>query len=471
MTPSGSAQRPFARVSVRRRLLATLLVLFVAGTAVLALMLRGYARQAADASYDQLLQASALSMADSLQLVQGRWQMDMPYAALELLAQAPRDRVFYRVTDLDGAPIAGYGDAPAPPRAPGPAGPVYFDAVYRGEPVRFAALQRQLAGPEQTTAAVVQVGQTRLAREALAADIVWRGSLALLAFAATVIAVAWWGVHRALAPVARVERDLAAREAADLRPLGTPVPAELEHLVRALDDFMARLADNQDALRLFIAEAAHQLRTPLAALRAQLQLALEDDDPAERQRSLQAVQRNAERLSRLVNQLLSDASVNHRGALRQYESVELAAVLRQAVHDSVPMAEPRPDVRLALPDTSACIRGDALMLREAVKNLIDNALRHGDPAAGPIEVSLQREGESWCIVVADRGPGIAPAFAQTAFERFSRGPQARADGAGLGLAIVRRAVEGQGGTVTLANRAGGGLAVTLRLAESHGHAS
>ncbi len=457
------ASRARPRVSVRRRLFTTLLLLFLAGVAALALMLRGYAQQAADASYDQLLQASALSMADSLQLVQRRWEMDMPYAALELLAQAPQDRVFYRIADAGGTHIAGYADLPAPPGRSGLA-PVFFDAPYQGETVRFVALHRQLAGPEQTADAVIQVGQTRLARESLASDIVLRGSLALLLFALAVVGIAWWGVRRALAPVGRVERELARREASDLRPLSTPVPEELDHLVTTLDAFMARLADNLDTLRLFIAEAAHQLRTPLAALRAQVQIALDEDDPDEQRRSLQAVLRNAERLSRLVNQLLSDASVNHRSNLRQFEPVDLVRILRQAVNDSVPMADPQPDVRLELGGlTQAAFEGDALMLREAVKNLIDNALRHGTPEAGPIDITLAPQDAGWRITVADHGPGIPPAQAHTVFERFARGPQARAEGAGLGMAIVRRAIEGHGGTVDLSNRVEGGLIVTIHL--------
>lgn len=446
-----------------------LLALFVAGLGALYLLVRGYAQQTADTTYDQLLRASVLSLTDSLQLVQGEWQMDMPYAALALLEQAPRDRVFYRVTAADGALISGYADLPAPPgrNTEASAETQLFTATYQGQPVRVAWMERKIAGPRATEAARIQVAQTREARNALAASILWRGTLTLIGFTAAALALAYWGLQRSLAPIQRIERELAARSASDLHPIGAPVPEELDTLVQTLDGFMARLSENLDTLRLFIAEAAHQLRTPLAALHAQMEVALDEDDPSEQRRSLLAVLRNAEKLSRLVNQLLSDASVIHRSNLRRFEPVDLAELLGQAVYDTVPQAEPRPDVRLHLPDSGhggPCrIAGDSLMLREAFKNLIDNALRHGASKGGPIDIRLDLEESRWRVTVADHGPGIAPALAQSAFERFSRGPNPRTPGAGLGLSIVKRVADSHGGDLNLSNRPGGGLQAVMRL--------
>jgi len=238
-------------------------------------------------------------------------------------------------------------------------------------------------------------------------------------------------------------------------------------LVHSLDGFMARLSENLDTLRLFIAEAAHQLRTPLAALHAQMEVALDEEDPAEQRRSLLAVLRNAEKLSRLVNQLLSDASVIHRSNVRQFQPVDLAELLRQAVYDTVPQADPQPDVRLLLPAHAAgsppTMLGDSLMLREAFKNLIDNALRHGATEDGHIDVRLEPLDEGWRIAVSDQGPGIPPALANAAFERFVRGPNPRAPGAGLGLSIIKRVVDIHQGRLALSNRVGGGLDAVVTL--------
>lgn len=470
----GTEPVPSRRISVRRRLLAMLLALFVVGLGALYLLVRGYAQQTADTTYDQLLRASVLSMADSLQLVQGEWQMDMPYAALALLEQAPRDRVFYRVAAADGALISGYADLPAPPAhgADASADTQLFTATYQDQPVRVAWMERKIAGPRATETALIQVAQTREARNALAASILWQGTLTLIGFTAAALALAYWGLQRSLSPIQRIERELAARSAAELHPIAAPVPEELDTLVHSLDGFMARLSENLDTLRLFIAEAAHQLRTPLAALHAQMEVALDEEDPAEQRRSLLAVLRNAEKLSRLVNQLLSDASVIHRSNVREFGPVNLADLLSQAVYDTVPQADPQPDVRLQLPDTAdgapPHIAGDSLMLREAFKNLIDNALRHGASADGHIDVRLERDDAGWRITVADQGPGIPAALAQSAFERFSRGPNPRTPGAGLGLSIIKRVVDIHHGRLSLSNRPGGGLeAVVLLPASAH----
>lgn len=468
------------RISVRRRLLAMLLALFAVGLGALYLLVRGYAQQTADTTYDQLLRASVLSMADSLQLVRGEWQMDMPYAALALLEQAPRDRVFYRVAAGDGALVSGYADLPPPPGqdsadADAAAGdsPRLYAAAYQGEPVRIAWMERKIAGPRSAESAVIQVAQTREARNALAENILLQGTLALVGFTAAALALAYWGLQRSLFPIQRIERELAARSASDLHPITAPVPEELDTLVHSLDGFMARLSDNLDTLRLFIAEAAHQLRTPLAALHAQMEVALDEEDPAEQRRSLLAVLRNAEKLSRLVNQLLSDASVIHRSNVRQFQPVNVADLLSQAVHDTVPQADPQPDVRLRLPDAATgatpSVLGDSLMLREAFKNLIDNALRHGARDDGHIDIRLDADGGDWRITVSDPGPGIPPALANTAFERFARGPNPRAPGAGLGLSIIKRVVDIHQGKLSLSNRVGGGLDAVITL-PAHPHA-
>ena len=464
------------RISVRRRLLTVLGALFAVGLGAIYLLVRGYAHQTADTTYDQLLRASVLSMADSLQLVQGEWQMDMPYAALALLEQAPRDRVFYRVASARGALISGYGDLPAPAvRGNTDAStPQLYAAVYQNEPVRVAWMERKVAGPHETETAIIQVAQTREARNALAERILWQGTLALIGFTAAALALAYWGLQRSLSPIQRVERELAGRTASDLHPIAAPVPEELDMLVQSLDGFMARLSENLDTLRLFIAEAAHQLRTPLAALHAQMEVALDEDDPAEQRRSLAAVLRNAEKLSRLVNQLLSDASVIHRSNVRQFQPVDVAELLSQAVYDTVPQADPQPDVRLHLPSASGGesprVLGDNLMLREAFKNLIDNALRHGANDEGHIDVRLDPQDGGWRITVSDQGPGIAPALANTAFERFARGPNPRSPGAGLGLSIIKRVVDIHGGTLSLSNRVGGGLDAVITLPASADHA-
>lgn len=455
------------RDSIRKTLLIYLGALSLIGAALLFLAARSYGRAAADRSYDHLLISSALSIADSVALFDGQWQVDLPYAALDLLAMAPEDRVFYRVSSREGQAITGYADLPAPPSPPRDGQPRLFDADYRGERTRFVAVSRWVAGPAAQGQAIVQVGQTRRAREALADDMVLRALVAIVALSLAALALVWIGVYRALRPLQRLERELCERDPSDLRPVAREVPAELDQAVESLNRFMARLSASNETLRAFMGEAAHQMRTPLAALRAQAQLALDEDDPAEQRRSLETIERNASHMSRLLNQLLSDASAIHRSHVQQFETVDLAELLHQAIFEAVPQSGPRPDLHLAATSEPVRVRGDALLLREAIKNLIDNALKHG---RAPLQVALTTAAEAApgaapaaVLTIADHGPGIAPADAQAVFERFARGRDAAAGGAGLGLAIVKRIVDSHGGTIDLSNRGGGGLVVTLRL--------
>ncbi|QNR98036.1 sensor histidine kinase [Stenotrophomonas sp. 169] len=453
--------------SLRRTLTLYLGVLLGVFAVALLFAARDYGQRAANRSYDHLLVSSALSIADSVALVDGQWQVDLPYAALDLLAMAPEDRVFYRVADSRGSLITGYGDLPPAPRAAtgeGPA-PQLFDAPYSGETVRFAVVARTLSSPSAQGEVRVQVGQTRRAREALAQEMVNRALLAISVLSLLSLALVGVGVHRAFRPLVRVERELSRREPSDLRPLDAHVPREMDQMVAALNRFMERLSSSNETLRSFMAEAAHQMRTPLAALRAQAQLALDDDDPEDMRRSLQAIERNASHMSRLLNQLLSDASVIHRSNLQRYAPVDLAETVHQALHEAVPQVDPIPRVQLLVTAGPVWVQGDALLLREAIKNLIDNAIKYS--AAAPLQVALTTEGDSAVLTIADHGPGIAAADAERVFERFARGEGAAAGGAGLGLAIVKRVVDAHGGHIDLANRREGGLVATITLPRSH----
>ncbi|MBD7921281.1 sensor histidine kinase [Xanthomonas sp. CFBP 8703] len=452
--------------SIRRTLLLYLGALSLLGAVALFFAARDYGQRAANRSYDHLLVSSALSIVDSVALADGQWQVDLPYAALDLLAMAPEDRVFYRVFDVRGRTITGYDDLPKAPSLPrASAAPRLFDAFYSGEQVRFAVVARRVSSAAAQDEVWVQVGQTRRAREALAQDVVLHALVAIAVLSLLSLALVWLGVYRALRPLQRIERDLSRREPSELKPLALAAPQEMHQMVAALNRFMARLASSNETLRAFMAEAAHQMRTPLAALRAQAQLALDDDDPRDMRRSLEAIERNATHMSRLLNQLLSDASVIHRANLQRYASVDLAEVVHQALHEALPQSQPRPRVQLAIASEPAMVRGDALLLREAIKNLIDNACKYGGD--GALQVALTCEARDCVVTVADHGPGIAAADAERVFERFARGEGAAAGGAGLGLAIVKRVVDSHGGRIDLSNRVGGGLIASLRLPRLH----
>lgn len=453
-------------LSLRARLAGMLAILFIGGALALYVAAQTYGQTAANHAYDRLLAGSVLSIAETLSIDGHAVDVDIPYAALDMLSAAPDDRVFYRVFGPGNLTVTGYRDLPLLEESwlgDGAAGvdtPQFFDALYRGELVRFALLGREIAQSDIAGWIWVQVGQTRRARDALAQDLVLRSLASIVLMTILALSLVWFGVARALRPLQRVGQDLARRQPEELQPLSEPVPAEIVPLIDAINGFMRRLGTNIDALRAFIAEAAHQMRTPLAALRVQAQVGA-DDDPQELRRSLDAVERNAEKLSRLLNQLLSDATVIHRSDVRRFEPFDLLHVVRHAIKDVVPLSR-ETGIHLQTELERAPYMGDGLMLGEALKNLIDNALQHGSDGHGTILIELGSDGAGYDLVVSDRGLGIAAADRERVFERFARGESA-APGAGLGLAIVRRAVESHGGAVTLSDREGGGLCVRLRL--------
>jgi len=460
--------------SLKARLVATMALLFLAGMMAMHLAVRGYSMRAADLSYDRLLAGSALSIAETFSIDGTQVRVDIPYAALDMLSAAPEDRVFYRVFGPGEETITGYEDLPRMPasriRGQDPSElptPRFFDAVYRGEKVRFVLLGRQVAQPGLHGWVWVQVGQTRQAREELAGELVLGALLPIALLTLLALALAWFGVGRALRPLQAISADLAEREPSDLHEVRAPVPGEVRPMVEALNGFMRRLEANMVGMRSFIGEAAHQVRTPLAALRAQAQLALDEEDPWEMRRGVRKVERNAEHLTRLVNQLLSDAMVMHRADVRRFETFDLVDVVKRAMRDSVPMSG---DVQVGfISDVlRAPMHGDAVLLGEAVKNLIDNAIRHGVPDAqapdAEVEVGLHQVGDEYRLTVSDHGPGIPVADRSRIFERFERG-DTRSSGTGLGMAIVARVAASHGGRVELLDRDGGGLTVRLSLKE------
>lgn len=455
---------PRRRLSLRSKLLLFLGGLSLGGTIVLTAAALEYGRRAADQVYDQLLAGSALAIAESVNVIDGRLDADLPYAALDMLSLAPDDRVFYRIAAPGGGTVTGYPDLPAPQAVELAGHPQFFDAVYRGETVRFGILGRLVAEPGVQGWATVQVGQTRWAREALARSIAFDAITPILALTALALALAWIGVTLALRPLVRVGTDLQLRRPSDLHPVAVPAPREIQLLVDNLNRFMQRLRANMDAMQSFIAEAAHQIRTPLASLRVQAQAALDEDDPVVLRQSLERIERNAALASRLTHQLLSHAMVVHRGEAVAFEAVRLDEVVRQAMREAIPLAEP--DIAIGFDDRSggAAIMGDAVMLREAVKNVLDNAVGHGRSGAGggiAVRLFTGPDDGACCISIADRGPGIRAADRARVFERFQRSAATGVHGSGLGLAIVRRVVDAHGGTVQLADRNGGGLVVTL----------
>jgi two-component system, OmpR family, sensor histidine kinase TctE len=464
------AERPGAEsYSLRRRLLIRLFGAMALLTGGLFVFVEAYAQRAADSAYDQLLQASALSIADTVRMESGQIAVDLPYSSLNILAMARRDRIFYRIDAPGVGLVTGYGDLPVAVRAADDRHIDFQDATYKDMPIRIAVLDRLIAHPQLSGWVRIAVAQTREERDSLARHILTN---AFLPIALAVLAgggLIWFGVRQALAPLASLEQSIRARQPHDFRPIEIPPPAEVSQLVHAINSLLARLHDNLNTMQTFLADAAHQIRTPLASLRLQAELASDEDDPESLRRSVGRIHRNAIEASQLTSQLLSHAMVIHRSEALEPEAIDLVALLEHVVRRARPISE-EVLIRLEIDNMpeQPFISGDPISLNEAMTNLVDNATKYGGQG-GDVTVRLTARpgGGSYLIDVADHGPGIPDAEKDKVLQRFGRGSTgAGTIGSGLGLAIVKAVTDAHGGSLRLLDRPGGGLIVRLEFPQA-----
>jgi two-component system sensor histidine kinase TctE len=452
------SERPY---SIRTRILLGAVALLSLITGVIALLAYQFAGRAADEAFDRVLGAAVLSIADAVQVEEGAVTVDVPYAALAILGTSGPNRVFYRVAGPNDAFLTGYFDLGFDQphvRTPEAA---FVTTLYRGSPVRLATAGRYVSTPGLEGFATIQVAETLEARQALTLRLFRNAMAANLTLGVLALLLVWAGLHRAFAPFRALEAELRARAPTDLTPIRTPLPREIGPLLAALDGFMGRLDGVLDRVRGLAADAAHQIRTPLASLRAQAELALTEAEPSAVRRRLRRVHANALTATQVVNQLLTEATLAHRSQTLGHAPVDLLDL----VDDMRQRLDEAAAGRLGL-DTSGLgadgeplVRADAFGLREMLLNLVDNALKYSD---GPVTIALFRGAREVGLAVLDEGPGIPEDEVGAVTERFRRGAGALGtSGSGLGLSIAKSAVEASGGRLVLANRAEGGLAVTV----------
>jgi two-component system, OmpR family, sensor histidine kinase TctE len=444
--------------SIRSRVTITAFLLLGVLGAALLLLAWGNARRAADEAFDRLIGASALSIADSLRVDSGRLQVELPQASLAMLGLQSSARVFYRIVDPAGASIAGYVTLGLALQPAVSTEPVYLAGDYRGTPVRYAVTGRYF---DSGWASVI-VAETLESRQVLAWQLFLPPLLAVLLVCLIALALISLGMRRAFRPFALIEDELRLRTPTDLHPIKTPAPLEVRRLVTALDDFMERLQGTLDRVRNYASHAAHEVRTPIAVIRAQTTAALSETSLSGARKRLKRIEANAEAAGQIVNQILVDASVQHRLGTRAAVPVNLAQLCNDVIDRLDPLVQPAVRLDIDAADSAACsVTGDPVAIREAIRNLVDNSLKYAP--SGIIEVSIRKQDQCWVVDVADSGPGIPDDSMAQMTERFSRGEAATSiAGAGLGLHIVRQVADAFGGDLELRNRPEGGLSAKLR---------
>ncbi len=446
--------------SLRQRLLGQLLLVFSGLAVLLYLSVQAVAGRAADSTQDTILGASAIAIAEQVRVADGTLTVDLPYAALEMLGLSGEDRVFYRIATAGGDLITGYEDLPSGTLPPQEDVPRFFTADYRGDTVRVATARRSVLTSDQRATVLISVAQTRESFGILASNIALSAAGVGLGFLALAGLLAWIAITRALKPVRAIERALAERASDDFSPIETAAPREIAPLIDAINDFVERLRLTLDTSQQFIAEAAHRIRTPLAALKAQAEVALKAGEGKVSSESLQRMRRAADETSQLTTQLLTQAMVAYRAERAERQRLSLAGLARTAVRDLEVTAEMRGiDFRLDL-EEGAEILGDEIALLEAIRNGLDNAIKYGPP--DDYIAVLVRAGKTPEIVIADHGPGIPREERDLVFQRFRRGGAGgEAMGSGLGLSIVRQVMLSHRGRVHLEDNEPQGLRLRL----------
>lgn len=441
--------------SLRRQLLHWLLPAMLLLLAAGALTAYSVALRSAVRAYDRALLDTAHALAGQIQASNGKAVLNLPKAAQEILLTDKYDQIFFRVLTADGHDIAGDSALPEPPDLPPEENRLYYDARIGGKPVRVAALFTE----RDSVPLTILAAETLVKRNDLVWEILLGMLLPELGLVLATLVLVWFGIRSGLRPLDDLRQQLARRSHSDLRPIAAEgLTEEIQPVVDELNQLLLRLDESLLAQRHFVSDAAHQLRTPIAALQTQVEVALRESE-RDRRPQLEQILGAAQRLAHLVQQLLALARAEPQdGAANQLTN--LATVIRDVAENSLPQAIAA-GLDLGFELTPARVRGSSLLLQEAVGNLIDNAI-HYTPSPGTITVGCRETASGSILLVEDSGPGIPETAHEKVFERFYRLPESKGNGCGLGLAIVRQIARQHGAEVRIGKSAAlGGCAVEM----------
>jgi len=434
-------------------------------------LIHSVANDIADQPYDQALAENVRVLSHLVRMEGNVVRVNFPMPAHEVLRADEEDTVYFQVLGLNGELVSGDRDMPGIAMSEDvPSEQVFFrDAKIGGADVRVAYLFVRLGShPQRVT---IQVAETRNKRSALGGRIISGVTLPQFAIIPLAAILVWIGLSRGIEPLNRLQRLIRRRRPSDLSPIGSKgIPEEVSPLIFAFNDMMARLEQNLQAQQRFIADAAHQMRTPITGLKMQTDLALVETDPEQLRQSLRQIAASADRAAHLINQLLAlaRADSSHQ-KIHAFERIDIESLLRDATREWVPRAlEKNIDLGFEGSGWPLYIDGNPLLLHEMIINLIDNAIKY-TPRGGKV-TTRARAAEFAVLEVEDDGIGIGETDRELVFERFYRVLGTEAVGSGLGLAIVREIADLHGASVQIkANSAGCGTLMQIVLPRSGQH--
>ena len=465
---AGGAQPPAAGgLSLKRQLLLWLLlpqlVLFLVGCTLAYRIALKYAEKAIDQSLTQ----SVRSLARQVKPIGSGLLVDFPRAAQDIIEQDPQDRVSYMVSSPPGSFLLGNDKLPGPAAdqliATGE--PLLYNAKIDQKPMRVALLEVDYGDSTAPQRLRVQVAKSLAVQQRLTTELIADMLLPLLLLGAALSMLVYGGISRGLQPLTRLQAQLGDRRKqvlSDLSPIElTQAPQEVHALAAALNQLLGTVRRSLGQEKRFLNDAAHQLRTPLAGLISQTELALAESDPAALRERLTKVLSGAQRSAHLVHQLLSLARNEVEVKL---QPLDVAALARDVAREWTPRAL-KAGVDLGFEGADhLSVAGEALLLREALSNLIDNALSYAG-SGSEVTLRVQAKGEQVLLEVADNGPGLSPQDLPHVFERFWRASSVPG-GCGLGLAIVAEVAQRHGGDARVLAQQPHGLRVQLWLPAS-----
>lgn len=436
--------------SVRAYLLAWIIAPIAIFIVIDAFVLYRNTLDSVNTAYDRMLIAAAHAIGDSLRIENDRLEVALPYAALEIFEADSSTKMIYRINGLNGEFL--FGDDALPKftgttqdHASYPSlAHIYQDSV-GGEAVRVAALLQPVASSGPHGSALVQVAETVKNRSLLAQKIFRETLIRETALLGVIAALILFVVSRALRPLDALRRQLDERPAQDLSPVFTSgEPRELQPFVDALNQLMLRLQRLLDHQQRFVANASHQLRTPLAVLKTQLQSGLRGDAPP--QLIIEEMAGTVERATNLANQLLSLAKVAQLRGHGAFETCDLAMLARETAVDLSPLIAEK-NLDFELDAEKAQVQGHPWMISELFSNLLHNAI-HYTAAEQRLGIRITHDAQQITICVWDSGPGVADALIDTVFEPFASSQSS----GGLGLTICSEIADSMGARIVLENR-------------------
>ena len=432
-------------LSLRGRLTAIILAPLMLVAAIVGLWQLNNARQTATDVFDKSLLAAALAVANDVAISGGD---ALSPRTRDILADTSGGQVFYHVYAPDGVIVAGYATPPVgiPAVSDEPSGPNYFSATYLGRAVHGVRLQNRTEIDGFVGVFTTTVWQEAAVRSAFVFDLLLRSLLAICGLIVALALIVWFGVRIGLRPLVDLESAIGQRTSDELSPIQRAVPFEVQGIVQTLNRLFTQVSQSMTAQTEFISNAAHQLRNPIAGVLALAEAVDSAPDPVaakERSRDLLQAARETADLGQKLLLLERAKAISPASAM---EDIDLAASLTAWTQSRKETLRPGVTLDVSVAKTGH-IKGDPTMLREALTNLIDNALRHGGPDLTRIEVSAARQNDKVVISVSDNGAGLSAADITAARERFR--PVSATSGSGLGVSIVEAVLQGHGGRLDI----------------------